>query len=330
MRLIISVDVEEEGLFSGEYARVPPGVENVRQLRRLEFITKEFGFPLTLMVAYQVAENPACRAVLSSWKDGFGAEIGAHLHHWNTPPFQVLPYPEPVRADFMPLPLLEAKFAVLAESLKTRFGAPPSSFRMGRFDLGRQVQQLLPEFGIVADSSVVPLRYTAEGTDHFMAPFDPYFMESGAHGGHPILEVPLTMVPLIPHTRDMIYAGVSRLPGRLRSFLLTAYRYTAVTGIQPAWFSLGAMKRAVRLHHKRGGSVLSMFLHSSELQPGATPDFKTEEAVCKLTARIRAFLDWLVETGPVDGMTLSDLHAHMTGEGRFPTKWTSFGTAGKP
>ena len=50
-----------------------------------------------------------------------------------------------------------------------------------------------------------------------------------------------------------------------------------------------------------------MFLHSSELHPGATPHFKTEAAVTRLTDKIRAFLTWLLKTGPVEGVTLSQL-----------------------
>jgi hypothetical protein len=50
-----------------------------------------------------------------------------------------------------------------------------------------------------------------------------------------------------------------------------------------------------------------MFFHSSELLPGATPQFPTEEAVSRLTRKIRTFLTWLVKTGPLQGVTLSQL-----------------------
>ena len=107
MRLVISIDVEEEGLFSGRYQRIPPGVENVRELHRLEFITSEFGFHLTLLTTYRVAVSPPCQEILQYFRDNFVAEIGAHLHHWSTPPFQDLPYCEPIRSDLLPPPLLE-------------------------------------------------------------------------------------------------------------------------------------------------------------------------------------------------------------------------------
>ena len=96
MKLVISIDVEEEGLFFGHYPRTPPGVTNIAELSRLAFIPKEFGLPLTLLVTYQVARDPAACQVLTHWRDRYQAEIGVHLHPWNTPPFLDLPDPEPV------------------------------------------------------------------------------------------------------------------------------------------------------------------------------------------------------------------------------------------
>ena len=98
MKLVISLDVEEEGLFSGRYPR-ESAVTNVAELRRLEFIPRDFGFPLTLLVSYRVARDPAACEVLARWRDLHGAEIGVHLHPWSTPPFADLARPEPVPAE---------------------------------------------------------------------------------------------------------------------------------------------------------------------------------------------------------------------------------------
>jgi hypothetical protein len=81
----------------------------------------------------------------------------------------------------------------------------------------------------------------------------------------------------------------------------------AAVGVQPAWYPLASLKLATHLHRRRGGRVLTMFFHSSELQPGATRLFPTETAVNRFVGKIRGFLTWLVKTGPVQGVTLSDL-----------------------
>ncbi len=174
MKLVISIDVEEEGLFSGHYPRTPPGVTNVAALSRLEFIPREFGLPLTLLVTYRVARDPAACRVLAHWRDQFGAEIGLHLHPWNTPPFADLPDPEPVRSERLPRGLLRDKFANLTAQVKDALAVTPRSFRMGRFDAGPQVFSLLPEFGLEVDSSVAPLTRKNPDPRFFLAPADPF------------------------------------------------------------------------------------------------------------------------------------------------------------
>jgi hypothetical protein len=68
------------------------------------------------------------------------------------------------------------------------------------------------------------------------------------------------------------------------------------------------MRLAAGLHRRRGGRVLTMFFHSSELKPGASRLFPTEPAVAALVAKIHDFLSWMVKNGPVEGVTLSELY----------------------
>ncbi|MCE5244746.1 MAG: hypothetical protein LLF99_16275 [Desulfobacteraceae bacterium] len=306
MKIAVTVDVEEEGLFSGRYPREPAGVRNVEALRRLEFIPREFGFPLTLLPTYPVCRDPRCREILAEWRDRRGAEIGAHLHPWNTPPFADLGLPEPIPSDLLPSDLLREKLETLLATVEREFGLRPQSFRMGRFDLGRQVSALLPEHGIKLDSSIVPARRVPDGPDHFLAPERPYLLESSS-GGRAVLEAPLTLVSVFPRARERLYSLASVLRPEKAAMLFSAYRSVAVAGIQPAWFPLSSMKLAVRLHRRRGGRVLVMFLHSSELLPGATPGFRTGAAVERLVSKLRSFLHWLVRTSSVEGIVLSGL-----------------------
>ena len=308
MKLVISIDVEEEGLFSGEYARTPPGVSNVSQLQRLEFIPREFGFPLTLLVTYQVARDAAAREVLKYWRDRHAAEIGAHLHPWNTPPFADLSGPEPVRSEKIPLPILRDKLANLVDCIKNYLGVAPRAFRMGRFDWGPKLLSLLPEMGFKVDSSIVPLTQKVGGPDYFLAPNDPFRMQVPGFAGSPLVEAPLTMVPVFAGTPRLIYRLSGALPGDWGERLLSRFPYVLAAGIHPVWYPLPSMRLAVRLHRRRGGRVLNMFLHSSELAVGGTPQFPNEAAVARLIAKIRAFLTWLRSTGPVQGVTLSELY----------------------
>jgi len=297
MKLVISLDVEEEGLFSGQYPRAS-GVTNVADLHRLEFIPRDFGLPLTLLVSHLVAQDPAAGEILARWRDLYGAEIGVHLHPWSTPPFADLPLPEPVPAEQMPLPLLRDKFTNLVNQIQDSLGVTPTSFRMGRFDFGPRILSLLGEFGLRVDSSVVPLTLKGGG-DYFLAPTDPFLLTPT------LLEVPLTQVPVLAGLPRALARLAPYLPGASGRRLLSRFKYVGAAGLQPAWFPLASMRLAANLHRRRGGRVLTMFCHSSELQPGASRLFPTEQAVARFVGKIRTFLNWLVETGPVEGVTLS-------------------------
>jgi hypothetical protein len=307
MKLVISIDVEEEGLFFGRYSRTPPGVTNVAQLERLAFIPREFGLPLTLLVTYQVARDPAACRVLAGWRDRYRAEIGAHLHPWNTPPFADLPLPEPVPSEQLPRVLLRDKFAHLVAQIQAGLALTPRAFRMGRFDAGPRVWALLPEFGFEVDSSVVPLTPKNAEPRSFLAPADPFALSALEPTTAKVLEVPVTLVPLVAGTPALVARLAAALPPTWGRRLQDRFRYLGAVGVQPAWYPLAAMQLAARLHRRRGGRVLTMFFHSSELQPGATRLFPTEGAVNRFVANLRAFLTWLRRTGPVEGVTLSEI-----------------------
>ncbi len=307
MKLVISIDVEEEGLFFGHYRRTPPGVTNVAELERLAFISRDFGLPLTLLVTYQVARDPEACRVLAHWRDRYRAEIGVHLHPWNTPPFLDLPDPEPVPAARLPQELLRQKFANLTSQVRANLAVRPRSFRMGRFDAGSRVWSLLPECGLEVDSSVAPLTLKNADPRGFLAPADPFPLWDFGPRENMLLEVPITMVPVVAGTPGLVDRLAAAGPPAWGRRLRGLFRYVGAVGVQPAWYPLASMQLAARLHRRRGGRVLTMFFHSSELKPGATRLFPTEAAVSRFVDKIRTFLAWLVQTGPVQGVTLAKL-----------------------
>ena len=121
------------------------------------------------------------------------------------------------------------------------------------------------------------------------------------------------MVPIWPGAALLVYRLSRGWPAPLGARLRDWFRYVGAVGIQPAWYPLASMRLAAHLHRARGGQVLTMFFHSSELKPGASRLFPTEVAVTRFVGKIRAFLSWLVHTGPVAGVTLADLRAALPG-----------------
>jgi hypothetical protein len=171
---VVTIDVEEEGLFTGRYESRNVTAENVKELTCLDSIFREWNIKPTLLVAYPVARHEHHHDLLLRLKQEWNAEIGAHLHPWNTPPFESLPHPDPVPSQLMPRELLEAKLRSLLETIG-QMGITPTSFRMGRFNMGPKMFSLLDRAGILVDSSMAPMRRYYGGPDHLAALTDPYF-----------------------------------------------------------------------------------------------------------------------------------------------------------
>ena len=202
MKFTVTIDVEEEGLFSGKYSTDDSSALNVYQLDRLDQLFMELGIRPTLLVSYQVANKKDVLEKLLSLKKRWNAEVGAHLHHWNTPPILVNTITPPAPSELLSSDLLEAKtrslMCVLQES-----GLEATSFRMGRFNLGPKMFQILEQVGIKVDSSVAPMRREYGGANHLWAPTDPYF----------------------PDPLDPTKAGNSNVSGSSRNYIANSERY---------------------------------------------------------------------------------------------------------
>ena len=303
LRVIISLDVEEEGLFSGRYAPAGCSVCNVKLLPRLAPLSQELGFPLTLFCAHTVFSSAEARPVLAWMRDQCGAEIAAHLHHWSTPPLTESSISgPPVRTHLLPQHLLRQRLHTLLDAGRDFQSAPLTSFRMGRWDLKTQLLPLLAEAGITLDSSICPLRAHVDGADHFLAPAGPYWPREIP--GRTLLEAPITQIPLHSSLARLWYALFPHPSPRLDRF-----HFWATLSANPVWHSAHIMRLASRLHFSRGGKVLSLFWHSSEMLPGASPHIPDQEAADALLQKIYSFLCWLKKHFHVQGVTAAQLRA---------------------
>jgi hypothetical protein len=308
VQIVVSVDVEEEGLFRGCYPREARGVANVAHLRRLDWVPAEYAVPLTLLVTYPVAAHGPTRDILSQWSERGHAELGAHLHTWCTPPFAD---GEPHHPEALSAPALADKLASLVAAHRSAFGSAPRAFRMGRFELGPKATALLPRFGFEVDASVMPLRWAHDGPDTFLSPADPFVL-----GSEDLLEVPVTQVAWSRALARAAYGLARVLPGGRAG--LEVFRRVASVGLTPAWTSLASMQAAARLHLRRGGEVLHVFLHSSDLMPGGSPAARDAASVARTVARLRGLLGWLTRTAHVRGVTLSGVAARSPRPGSAP------------
>lgn len=314
LKVALTIDVEEEGLFKGSYGSGTAGVSNVAHLWRLDPLFRDFGIKPTLLTSYQVSQNAQCRQLLLKLKRRWSSEIGAHLHHWNTDPKVELGHKPPVPSELIPRELLRDKTEKLLESLTRISGERPTSFRMGRFNLGPKMFLVLGETGFSVDSSIEPLRSEYGGPDHLVAFSDPYYPDPNdprKRGFSGILEVPITINPILPHVDVLLEKA--RSAGLLwnDALLSIASRLVSVPA-QPAWLSLRAAKFAVTLHRLKGGHFLTIFFHSSELAPGLNPLNPDEESVQNFLKKLRRFFSWLTARYDVRFITLSEAPEFLT------------------
>lgn len=300
LRVIISLDVEEEGLFSGSYERLIPTVRNVQYIKALKPLSLEFGIPLTLLCAHSVFKDKKACAVLEELRDHADAEIGAHLHHWNTPPLSSrLESGSPERTHKLAPELLRQKLKTLLAAGREFQGEPLRSFRMGRWDLKAELLPMLAEEGIEVDSSICPLRAFKGGADHFLAPVDPYWRQTP--NGR-ILEAPISQIAILPALAKGWHSIWSKKPEILDSF-----HFFGAMSANPLWHSAAVMRQAARFHIRRGGKVLNLFLHSSELMPGGSPHIPDQAVAERMLKKLKSFIAWLFKTYTCVGIRMGDL-----------------------
>lgn len=307
LTVVVSLDVEEEGLFSGSYPRQGGGLTNIPLLARLEFLPREFGLPLTLLCDYPVLTHDPSLTAIEALLGRVDGELGVHLHPWNTPPFPDMPWPEPVPTSVMPLDTFRAKMETLQNAMRAFSGKTATTFRMGRWNLFKRAMAVLPEVGIAVDSSVAPLRHVPNGPNHFLAPADPYWTTVAGPDGARLLEAPTTQVPLFPGSPAMVYAVARRLPAKGKDVLLNTFMKTLTLGVNPVWMPEATMRLATMAHVRRGGRALTLFWHSSEMLPGASPHFPDQAAVDTFLKKIRRFAAWLQQNFELEGTTLGAL-----------------------
>jgi hypothetical protein len=308
MKLAVTIDVEEEGLFRAEYHSGDAPTSNVPRLQLLDSVFREFDIRPTLLVSYQVARSAANQRILPELVSRWNGEIGAHLHPWNTPPLGPPAYPEPAPSELIPKELLVAKLENLTATLQP-MGVSPVSFRMGRFNMGPKMFSVLEESEIKVDSSICPMRKYYGGPAHLAAPSEPYFPDRDnlcRAGSSEVLEVPLTVLPVVPGLGSAL-EGIERTGLVPRTWVSWFAMHLGSLPVQPYWTGLRRLKIAVQLHRALGGRVLCVFFHSSELLPGASPQTSTEQDVERFIGRLRDFFSWLRRKISVKSLTLSEL-----------------------
>ena len=330
MMLAVTIDTEADNQWQGG---CPVTTRNAAYWAPFQDLCDRHGISPTYLVATEIVEDERARQLLSAWSRR-GAEIGAHLHPWTTPPFADRPglrYNDPAHVYPSQLPddLLHEKTSVLTAQIASAFGSSPTSYRAGRFGIDTRGATLLAEAGSTVDSSVTPLwswrRHPGldgtGGPDFRTHSPQPFLIEG--RGAHRLLEIPVTIMATYRPLRSvpLLLDAYQWLPVRAaRKLLLSRW-----LSHQPVCLSPGPryltedLVSVWRCAADAGLDAAVLIFHSSELMPGGSPFLLDAPAVRGLLDCLDAFFSFVREEGG-RFLTLSALAAAVLANGTPETR----------
>ncbi|MEE2937392.1 MAG: polysaccharide deacetylase family protein [Planctomycetota bacterium] len=320
LRLAVTIDTEEEGLWSGQY-RSEATVENIRGVPRFQEVCDANGVRPTYLVTTPVARSDMAVEILRSIQDSGRCEIGTHVHPWNSPP--LLEEASSGRNSFLcnlPPEIQRAKIEGLTKLIEQQFCQRPISFRAGRYGMGIEGIKILRDLGYRVDSSVIPYTSYASqgGPDFSSATCESYYPGEVAiierTTNQSLLEVPVTVGFTHSHFR---------LAHGLRSFAMRSpFRQLKSVGIldrsgiackvklSPEQASLEQMQRLARSLVRRGTRTLILMFHSSSLMPGCSPYVVNDDELDGFLQRLDHFFRFCIGELRCDPIPLGEFYEH--------------------
>jgi len=315
-KLIVTIDTEEDEW--GSTRRSGYRCTNIERIPALQDLFDRFGVRPTYLVTYPVATDKKAVAILKAMSDAQRADIGAHCHPWNTPPFG-----EPnTRLNSilcnLPVDMQYAKMKCLGEAIAASFGVTPRSFKTGRFGYATSVAGNLRALGYRIDTSVTPYTswHRSHGPDFRAIPPRPFrFSADDAFcecAGGDLVEVPTTIGFLQSNFRqsDRLLRFVSR-PALHRLHLVGLLGRLGLLNkvwLSPELSDVRTMIGLTRAMLRNGYTVLNMVFHSPSLQAGLTPFTRTTADERRFLENLRAFLTFAREHA-IEPIRLSEIEA---------------------
>jgi hypothetical protein len=313
--LVASIDTEED---NWRPTRDGIRIENIRELPALQRFLAGLGLRPTYFADHPVASSAWSAAILRELAESGAAEIGAHLHPWNTPPLEEALLPRNSMLKNLAGELQERKLRALCEALTHASGRSPVSFRAGRFGLGPETVRALLACGFRVDSSVTPWIDWAEfddGPDFRGAPQGCYRLRADQDPRTPALDGALLELPISsgftqrpfgwrsavhaalrgPALRRLPLAGLAARLGIVRRVILT-----------PEGESLAAMLALAARLLEQGERFLHLFWHSPSLVPGLSPFVRSAQDRERLLATIEGFVNAVARLARIVPMTVGE------------------------
>lgn len=309
---LITIDTEGDDIWSRPHEIT---TRNASFLPRFQSLCEAYGMRPTYLVNWEMIHSPEFQELGIKAQAQGTAEIGMHLHAWNTPPIVPLCEDDYLHTPYLieyPEALVREKVRRTTEAIETVFDRHPISHRAGRWAIDEIYARVLADAGYLVDCSVTPgVSWRAHpgdpagngGADYSEFPSDPYFVDLDAidrPGDSPLLEVPMTIQRSgWPAPVGALRWIAPRLPQGQR--VMDRF-FPEFSWLRPNGRNLQAMLRILDTAVADGRSYVEFMLHSSEFMPGGSPYFPTEHSIEVLYDHMERLFDAAADR--FEGMTL--------------------------
>lgn len=310
---LITIDTEGDNLWSR-----PREVktENAKFLPCFQELCESWGLKPTYLVDYDMARSAAFVEFGRNAARRETAEIGMHLHAWNTPPLVPLTEDDDANHPYLfeyPADLIREKVALMTNLLEETFEVPIRSHRSGRWAFNEVYAQTLVEQGYCVDCSVTPhISWRDQlgnpvgegGADYRNFSGEAYFVDLqdvSRAGESGLLEVPMTIMPC-----EAAKINWCRQRSRHGSLVRRAIDrfYPPYTWLRPKRDNLEQMLAVIEWAQGRNQPYVEFMLHSSELMPGGSPSFPNASDIEKLYEDLNVLFE-AASAANYQGATLS-------------------------
>jgi hypothetical protein len=306
---IITVDTEGDNLWAYRLGN-PITTQNSRFLPRFQKLCNNYGYKPVYLVNYEMAEDDFfVNFALKELREK-NCEIGLHLHAWNSPPYYELVsasnnYGLPYLIEY-PETVIHEKVDFLLKHLTNKFNTDIVSHRSGRWATNQTYFDILIDNGIKTDCSITPhvswensIGYLPgnKGSNYTDSHEIPFFIKHFNNNGT-ILEIPVTIRILHRTSLRKIFRP-QILYRSIKDIVLGKPVWLRPTGI-----NLSDMLALIRYIQTSNDNYLMFMIHSSELMPGGSPSFKTDESIEKLYHDMKIIFDIISRN--FTGITLQD------------------------
>ena len=304
---LITVDTEGDNLWSRPRVIT---TRNARFIPRFQELCEKFSLRPCYLTNYEMAADPFFQEFGRDVLKRRTAEIGMHLHAWNSPPEVPLTeddyHYQPYLIEYSES-VMWGKIDYLTSMLEDLFQTEITSHRAGRWGFNDIYAKLLLKRGYRVDCSVTPyVSWKAHlgdpngtgGSDYTNFRDMPYFLDpedirlSGSSG---LLELPVTVYP---GNQNLLHSVTKHLNPANPIKRIVNLAFPPCRILAPRRFRLSELHRIVEWSAGDSRPCVHFMTHSSELMPGGGPAFRTAGDIDRVYAnlerlfgRVRRFFD---------------------------------------